>query len=118
MPKGKDIYSSLSKKMKDKQERKKRAIPPPTINNFAVNKPTYARSLNQHPKPEEKKRVVSPKEGRPVVNTKTDVERFIHKPIKKKENKAGEAAIKIEDLEKKKKPGRPRKTTKKTSKDK
>lgn len=110
MPQGKDIYNVLSKKMKDKQRRKGKPTIPPTINNYAVNKPTFAKSLNKHPKPDEKKRVVSPNEGKPAVNASSDVERLIHKPSPKKILDPALAAIKSVDLGEKKKRGRPKKT--------
>lgn len=112
MPKGKDIYSVLSKKQKDKDKRKGKPTPPPVVNNFKVNKPTFARSLNQHPQADEKKRVVSPAEGKPTVNAKSDVKKLIHKPGAEEGLDPASGAIKSSDLGDKKKRGR---TSKKTT---
>lgn len=91
MPKGKEIYEDLSKKYAERRAaRTKRAesknrdkdgkpIKPATINNFKVNKPTRARSVNFSPIPP-KLRKISKTEGQPVVNASTDVKKLIHKP--------------------------------------
>lgn len=109
MPIGKDIHLILSKKIKDKQKRKGKPTPPPVVNNFQVNKPTFAKSRNQHPNPQEKKRVVGPNEGKPAVNSSANVEGLIHKAVKPKVKDPALAAIKPEDLGQKKKRGRPKK---------
>jgi hypothetical protein len=121
MPKGKDIYSVLSKKHAAKQKRikeaaelrkkkKTKAVAPPKVDNYQ-SKPTFAKSLNYHPRINEIQRKISPNEGRPVVNASQDVDRFIHKPKQNKGLDAGLAAITKEDLvvEAPKKRGRPRK---------
>ena len=128
MPKGKDIYEDLSKKYAERKEaRKKRAelklkdkdgnpVKPATINNFEVNKPLNARSLNFIQGPV-KRRKISPTEGKPVVNASTDVKKLIHKPkpvVKSPLDNPTAGHIKEETAPKTKKPrGRP-KSSKKT----
>jgi hypothetical protein len=91
MPKGKGIYEDLSKKYSTRrEERRKRTeakskdkkgnpVKPAVINNFKVNKPQNARSLN-FPQVEQKLRKIGKEEGKPVVNASSDVKKFIHKP--------------------------------------
>jgi len=91
MPKGKDIYEDLSKKYFERRRAREalskaadvdedgKPIPPAKIDNFRVNKPKMARSLNFQPG-EPKRRKISPTEGKPVVNASTDIKKLIHKP--------------------------------------
>jgi len=91
MPKGKDIYEDLSKKYFERRRAREelsrladvdedgKPIPPAKVDNFRVNKPKMARSLNFQPGVP-KRRNISPKEGKPVVNASTDVKKLIHKP--------------------------------------
>ena len=90
MPKGKKIYEDLSKKYSERREaRRKREADklkaakgpttPPSVNNFKVNNPQFAKSRN-FPAVPEKRRNISKQEGQPVVNASADVKKFIHKP--------------------------------------
>ena len=118
MPIGKDIHLILSKKIKDRQKRKGKPTPPPVINNFQVNKPTFAKSRNLHPNPEEKTRTIGPNEGKPAVNSSANVEGLIHKGDRPKSIDPGLASITPEDLGQKKKRGRPKKKPAATKKSK
>lgn len=126
MPKGKKIYEDLSKKYTERREARKRRveekardkdgkpIKPVTINNFKVNKPMMARSLNFSQAPV-KLRSISKTEGRPVVNASFDVKRLIHKPkpiVRSPLDNPTAGVIKEESLSKKQK-GRPSNSTKK-----
>lgn len=129
MPKGKGIYEDLSKKYAERRAaRRKRAesknrdkdgnpIKPPLINNFKVNKPLNARSLN-FPQAPVKRRKISPTEGAPVVNASTDVKRLIHKPRPAMTGPLDNPAAGVikEEASPKKRRGRPPKSTKKTTK--
>lgn len=91
MPKGKKIYEDLSKNYANRRDARRKRMEekiknnngepfkPAVINNFKVNKPTMARSLNFSQEPV-KLRSISKTEGNPVVNASTDVKRLIHKP--------------------------------------
>jgi len=129
MPKGKDIYEDLVKgyfnKRKARQELSRQAnvdkdgkpIPPPTIDNFRVNKPMMAKSLNAYPDAV-KRRKISTQEGKPVVNASTNVKKLIHKPKLKLKNPLDNptAGVIKDDGPLKKKRGRPKGSKNKTVK--
>jgi len=129
MPKGKKIYDDFSKKYTEKRKarearRKKKLLgkggqpkPPAKVNGFLTNKPTIARSLNIQPVPQ-KKRNIGKNEGRPAVNSSSNVDGLIHKPKKASKHPLDfptAGAIKEEHIKKskvKRKPGRPKKNDK------
>lgn len=99
-----NIYDVLSKKLKDKADRRekddarrKKDGPdvPPTVNNYLHNSPSIAKSLNQQPAEDVKRRKISKTEGDPAVNGEAGEElkkKAVKRPKKKKELDPGVAA--------------------------
>ena len=81
MPKGKDIYGDLSKKMGDGKSRRKNSKKsedvPASVNVYKTNKSSFAKSKNINGPV--KRRVISDTEGTPTVNSSASVKNLIRK---------------------------------------
>jgi hypothetical protein len=108
--KRKKTYDLMSPKIKDKRRAKAEAGPlgaiaPATIDNYRVNNPRMARSLNIQPVIQEKRQLADT-EGMPAVNGKSGKE-LVQKAVKPvgsrvEEVNAADAAIKPGTVKKKK----------------
>ena len=112
MPRGRrETFDAFSPKIAEKRKRRRQVAnstpptPPPTVDNYAVNKPRVARSLNIQPV-QDKPLHVSPNEGMPAVNSKSG-KKLVEKAVTKVQPKKpainpADAAIKEPVVKKKK----------------
>lgn len=103
MSRKKKVHDLLSPKIASKRSAKKEAAQkeydkrlvairngeedpgvPAKVNNYVVNKPLFGpHKIKRKKNVPVKRRKISPNEGKPAVNAKTNVEKLIHKPLPK-----------------------------------